>query len=205
MRVIGGEFRGRRLRSPGGTSTRPTSDRVREALFSILAARVGGSLALDAYAGTGAVGIEALSRGARRCVFVESSAGAVRVLRANLAALGLQARSRVLASPFARAATRLGAEEGPFDLVFLDPPYGPGELLRALRIASASGLVAPDGIVVAEHDAGLALPAAEGILRRRRTARYGGTCLSLFHPEPGPRAPAGGAAGVPVDSGGAGS
>ena len=180
MRVIGGEFRGRRLKAPEGDATRPTSDRVRESLFNILAGRVEGAAFLDAYAGTGAVGIEALSRGARACVFVESGRDVMKSLRWNLASLGLEDLSRVMPVPFARAAILLSEEGAPFDLIFLDPPYGPGELLRALRLASSRRLLAPGGILVAEHDESLSIPAAEGRLRLYRTARYGRTCLSFF-------------------------
>ncbi len=180
MRVIAGEFKGRRLLSPRGVGTRPTSDRVREALFDVIAPKVEGALFLDAYAGTGAVGVEALSRGASRSVFVECDRGALQALRANLAALGIEDRATVLAEPFARAASNLAREKARFDLVFLDPPYGPGELLRALRHTEARDLLAPGGLVIAEHDTKFLVPALERTLRRARTLRYGGTALSLY-------------------------
>ena len=179
MRVISGKFRGRRLQSPPGLETRPTSDRVREALFSILRDRVEGARFLDGYAGTGAVGIEALSRGASRCVFVESG-GSVAVLRGNLEALGVGDEAVVLTQSFVKAAAILGRGETPFDIVFLDPPYGPGELLRALRLAATEGFLSPSGILVAQHPTRLELPEAEGRLARARQARYGNTTLSFF-------------------------
>jgi len=179
VRIIAGDLRGRRLKSPRGESTRPTSDRVREALFDILAPRISGAVFLDAYAGTGAVGIEALSRGAERVVFVESEAAVARLLSENLGAFGLLPRSRLEEAPFARVARRL-ATDGPFDLVFLDPPYGPGEILRALRLCDVAGLLDEDGTLIAEHDAKLALPEREGSLLRSRANRYGGTMLTMF-------------------------
>src|SRR5262245_10181232 len=120
VRVIGGEYRGRKLRAPEGMTTRPTSDRVREALFDILARRVPGARFLDAYAGSGAVGIEALSRGAYECVFVENGRAAGRMLASNLASLGIADRATVLDLSFTSAAARLGGAGRLFDIVFLD-------------------------------------------------------------------------------------
>lgn len=180
MRVIGGRFRGRRLLSPRGEETRPTSDRVREALFNILAPHVEGAIFLDAFAGTGAVGIEALSRGARRAVFVERNRESARVLAENLRMLELEGSARIISRPFVRAVPRLAAEEAPFGLVFLDPPYGPGELLRALRLCSADRFMSRSGLVIAEHDSGLRLPEREGELALKRAVRYGRSTLSLY-------------------------
>ena len=180
MRVIGGEFRGRRLRAPRGITTRPTSDRVRESLFDILAPRVRGASVLDAYAGTGAVGIEALSRGADSCVFVESDRAAARIVAENIAALGLERRSTVVIRPFAEASASLAREGRAFDLIYLDPPYGAGELLRALRLCAGGGLLRPGGRLIAEHDARLATPEREDPLRLDREVRYGGTRLSFY-------------------------
>jgi 16S rRNA (guanine966-N2)-methyltransferase len=182
VRVIGGSFRGRRLHAPRGLATRPTPDRVREALFSILSSRVEGALFLDAYAGTGAVGIEALSRGARRCLFVESDAQALRALRRNLAGLEIEELAGVMGGDFAAAARRLPSAEGAFDIVFLDPPYGPGEIHRALRLCAAGELLAPSALLVAQHDARTEMPEREGRLERGRSYRYGSTRLTLYAP-----------------------
>ena len=136
MRIIAGRWRGRALVAPPGSATRPTSDRTREALFSMLASRLGdleGLAVADLFAGTGALGLEALSRGARSCTFVERDPRALAALRANVAALGAQGAD-------IRATSALGFRGGPFDLVFLDPPYRSGDGARAL-----SGLTAaPD-------------------------------------------------------------
>src|SRR5579864_9019628 len=118
MRVIAGEFRSRRLKTLAGLETRPTPDRLREALFNVLTPVIADAVFLDAYAGTGAVGIEALSRGARRCVFVEKNRAAIGVIRENLAALGLENRAEVYTSKAPPVLERVSA-----DIVFLDPPY----------------------------------------------------------------------------------
>src|ERR1700728_3128052 len=118
MRVIAGEFRSRRLKSLPGLDTRPTPDRLRETLFNVLAPRLPDCLFMDVYAGTGAVGIEALSRGARRCIFIEKNRAAVEVIRENIAALGLESRAEVFTSKAATALERVHA-----GIAFLDPPY----------------------------------------------------------------------------------
>jgi 16S rRNA (guanine966-N2)-methyltransferase len=180
VRIIAGELRGRRVRAPRGMATRPTSDRVREALFNVLAPRMKGACCLDAYAGTGAIGIEALSRGAMRCVFVESDAGVARILGENLRTFGIEDRTEVLVMPFARAASAMTIASGCFDIVFLDPPYGEGEIRRALRLCSPGSLLRRSGILVAEHDKRQAMPQTEGSLVLSRALRYGGTVLSYY-------------------------
>lgn len=178
MRVIAGRLGGRTLKAPRGRLTRPTSDRVREALFSMLG-DVAGAVVLDLFAGTGALGIEALSRGAARAVFVESDRAAVAVVKENLASLGLLGMAKVLSQPAARAVPEL-ARLGPFDLIFLDPPYAtladvPG-LCAALE---QRGAIGPEARVVLEHatrDAAPVLPA----LSREPTRAYGDTSLTIY-------------------------
>jgi len=142
MRIVAGEWRGRKLQAPAGDATRPTADRARETLFSMLASRLGsfeGLTVADLFAGSGALGLEALSRGAAHCLFVEQDAAALRSLRANLAALRAQTRSDVRAgSVFA-----LGAAKAPLDLVLLDPPYGSGAGAVALDKLARLGWIGP--------------------------------------------------------------
>lgn len=184
MRVIGGAERGRRLRAPRGLRTRPTADRVREALFDILGPAIRGMRVLDLFAGTGAVGIEALSRGAARAVFVERDREALRVLRANLAALGLdRARARVVAGDALASLPALGRSEAPFDLVFADPPYAGDLAARARAALAGGGLLAAGARLVVQHFAKSPLTTSAGALRAVETRRFGETALTFFRVE----------------------
>ena len=179
LRVVAGTFGGRRLDVPGGEGTRPTSDRVREAVFNALESlgAVAGAIVVDAFAGSGALGIEALSRGADRATFAEVDATALEVLRGNVDALGVADRARVVAGP-ARAAIAAG---GPWDLVLLDPPYafdGWDELLGDVAAA-----LAPEGLVVIESDREVPLLAS---LRGVRSRTYGGTVVQFARPSGAP-------------------
>jgi 16S rRNA (guanine(966)-N(2))-methyltransferase RsmD len=150
MRVIAGHYGGRRLRAPAGAATRPTSDRVREALFSILGARVADARVLDLFAGSGALGLEALSRGAAAATFVESGAAALAALRANVAALGAEAEIvRADALRWLRGAPAAARQ---YDLVFLDPPYRRAAELGTELSALLPPVLAPGALVVAESD-----------------------------------------------------
>jgi len=174
MRVIGGEFRSRPLKSLPGLDVRPTPDRLREALFNILAPRISGIVFADLYAGTGAVGIEALSRGAARAIFGEQNRAAVNVLRQNLKSLDLEARAQVLQG---RSTALLGGLRA--DIVFLDPPYAlEGEYESAL---TRLGARAPD-LVIVQHDVRMKLDPAYGELRQTRVLRQGDNCLSFYAP-----------------------
>jgi 16S rRNA (guanine(966)-N(2))-methyltransferase RsmD len=192
VRVVAGKWGGRTIHAPRGTSVRPTTDRVREAVFSILGDDVKGSVVLDLFAGTGAMAIESLSRGAAGAVLVESSAAALNALRANLAALA--AKDAVcLPLDYREAVRRLSAKGKTFDLVFLDPPYGKGLVGQAAELLSRAGILAPGAVVVAERasrDPGETLPAE---WRERADRRYGDTRITLYN-IPGPRgqAPPGG-------------
>ena len=178
MRVVAGRLRGRRLQAVPGSATRPTSDRVREALFAILGERVPGARVLDLFAGTGALAIEALSRGARSAVLVEQAAQAAAVIRANLRDLGLEGVAtvrRTRAETFVR-----GQRDGPFDLVFLDPPYAvPVGLLAGLLARLARGALAPGAVVVLEAAARSEAPPWPPGLLPDPPRRYGDTALHL--------------------------
>ncbi len=178
MRVIAGALGGRSLVAPKGLATRPTSDRVREALFSALGDVTSASV-LDLYAGTGALGIEALSRGATRAVFVENARPALDALRRNLDTLGLQASTVVLASPVLRAVRGLSSR-GPFDLVLVDPPYASlAEAVESIALLVDQRLVSDEARVVLEHASRDAAPGLKG-LRFERTRRYGDTSMSFY-------------------------
>ncbi|MBM4125011.1 MAG: 16S rRNA (guanine(966)-N(2))-methyltransferase RsmD [Nitrospira sp.] len=185
MRVIAGSQKGRRLRGPQGPGLRPTSDRVKEALFSILAPRIDHARFLDLYAGTGAIGIEALSRGAQAATFVEPHRASLRVLQANLQLCGLASKADVRACTAAAFLKRQTQAERPYDLVFADPPYDEIEDgLDLLSALGASAMIAPDCLVVLEHRSKLVVPPQVGGLVRLRQYRYGDTTLSMFSRQP---------------------
>jgi 16S rRNA (guanine966-N2)-methyltransferase len=174
MRVIGGEFRSRVLRSLPGMETRPTPDRLRESLFNVLAPEIGGATFLDAYAGTGAVGIEALSRGAARAIFIENNRAATQIIRENLAALGLLRRAGVLSGRVLQYLSHRTA-----DIVFLDPPYNlDKEYSEALRILGD----APPPLAIVQHDVRRVLEEIYGGLRRTRILKQGDNRLSFYRP-----------------------
>ncbi|ASV84022.1 RNA methyltransferase, RsmD family [Ochrobactrum quorumnocens] len=181
MRIVGGKFRGRALVTPTTNSIRPTTDRTRESLFNILAHsfpdKVEGGRVLDLFAGTGALGLEALSRGARYAVFVEESAEGRGILRQNIEAFGLQGLTKVLR----RDACKLG-EAGtmePFDLIFADPPYGRRMGEKALLSALEGSWLNPDALLVLEEDAEASLELDERFVVREER-NYGGTIIRLI-------------------------
>lgn len=166
MRIVAGRWRGRALAAPPGTKTRPTSDRARQALFDVLAhASWSPGLidltVLDAFAGTGALGLEALSRGARLAVFIENDRAAVAAIRTNISACGAEAR--VIAADV----TRVPAADRAADLVFLDPPYGQALIGRAVTALAAAGWITPDTLLVAESGRDEEPPSATGMLDTR--------------------------------------
>lgn len=186
MRIVAGRARGRKLAVPPGRDVRPTSDRVREALFSSLGRSVDGAHVLDLFAGSGALGLEALSRGAASAVFVDSARKALEALARNLSGTGFEALARVIPGDAFGALDRLAREGVRFDLVFLDPPYTSDLRSRALERLGSLDLLAPGARVVAEHPAGEGTAAIAG-LRIIGVKRYGGTSLTLMETpgEPG--------------------
>ncbi len=186
MRVIAGKFRSRPLRSLRGLDVRPTADRVREALFDVLAAgaTLENSVWLDLYAGTGAIGIEALSRGASNVYFVESSRRAAGLIRENLRTLGVEEGFEVLEQEVARALRRLDAEAVSCDFVFLDPPYRLSDAYEeTLGFLSQSRLLRPASIVMAEHHKRFDPGERIGALHRYRTLVHGDAALSFYRLE----------------------
>jgi 16S rRNA (guanine966-N2)-methyltransferase len=172
MRVIGGEWRSRQLKSISGEATRPTPDRLRETLFDILQARIEGATFVDAYAGTGAVGIEALSRGARHAFFLERDRVALAAIRENLASLNAMSRATVLSGGVMKS---LGLQTA--DIVFLDPPYAiEKEYGAALELLGTSA----NGLVVVQHSKWMKLAEEYGSLKRTRVVRQGDNELSFY-------------------------
>jgi 16S rRNA (guanine(966)-N(2))-methyltransferase RsmD len=174
MRVIAGEFRSRRLKSIPGDATRPTPDRLRETLFDILGPRIEGATFLDGYAGTGAVGMEALSRGVAYAFFLEKNWVALETIRENLASLRVERRATVVPGPVLLTLARHPAE-----IVFLDPPYSLEREYPAVLDLLAQD---PPRLTVVQHSVRLALPEEQGPLRRTRVVRQGDNALSFYAP-----------------------
>ena len=190
MRVIAGSLKGRRLKTPTWEGLRPTSDKLRETLFNVLTPRIPGARVVDAYAGTGALGIEAISRGARFAAFIEDDPRAAALIAANLAHCGIENVCAIIRAKVARTLETLGqtAAFEPFDIVLLDPPYAPArrepqgsigdnldDILRA-----AGGILTATGVVVLEHARRVPGPGAAGALTRTRTVESGDSALSLY-------------------------
>jgi len=182
MRVIAGTARGRRLRAGRGLALRPTADKVKGALFNIVESRfkLETAAVLDLFAGTGALGIEALSRGAAAVSFVEQAPASVRVLRENVRLCGFEDRTRVLPMSVRRALAQLARERACFDGVLADPPYERGLLESTLSAVAEHGSVRPGGWVIVEHHTSETPPAACGPLRLTQSRRYGKTGLALY-------------------------
>ncbi|SRR5581483_2860445 len=181
MRVIAGKYKSRKLIAPAGFETRPTADRLRETLFNIVAASVPDSVWLDLFAGTGAIGIEALSRGARMAYFVESSRKAARVIGANLAALHIEEGWEIIERAAATALRMLDSQAIACDFCYLDPPYRKmGDYEQVLGFLSQSRIVGVQTLVIAEHDKHFDPGEAFGSLRRSRKVQQGDGTLSFY-------------------------
>lgn len=180
MRVIAGGRKGQRLKLPAGTRIRPTAGKVRQAVFNILPHDLSGSRALDLYAGSGALGIEALSRGARFAVMVDSGRESARLIRENLTATHFSDRARVMVKKAGAALKLLAAEGESFDLVFADPPYRGEEALRVLKMLGELELLSEEAVVVIEHAPTLELPENSGLLDRFDQRRYGSAAVSFY-------------------------
>jgi 16S rRNA (guanine(966)-N(2))-methyltransferase RsmD len=183
MRIIAGTYRSRPMQAPAGLATRPTSDRLRETLFNVLTPRIQGAAFLDLYAGSGAVGIEALSRGAEHVVFVERAPTALKVLRANLVRLGLTDGFSLQTGSVGTYLRRMQTELKQFDLVFLDPPYDAAEEYAAtlgLLGGAAENLLSTGAVVIAEHRRKERLEENYGSLARTRLLEQGDAALSFY-------------------------
>jgi 16S rRNA (guanine966-N2)-methyltransferase len=179
IRIIAGTLRGRRIRVPEGDRVRPTADRVREALFDILGPAVEGARVLDLYAGTGALGLEAASRGACEVVLVERDRAVLSLLRDNVRDLGLVDRVRLRPGEVLRVLAG-SPPGGPFDLVLADPPYAEAECVRVLAALAGPGWLAAGATLVAEGEAREPIPAAPDPWRHVRRAEYGRVALDFF-------------------------
>ena len=189
MRIIAGKFRSRQLKSLKGMALRPTSDNLRETLFNVLGGLVVDARFMDLFAGTGAVGIEALSRGASEAIFVEKHPPAVALIKENLESLEIREGARVVASDALKALERLvkepSAANARIDILFLDPPYAEAEAYKTvLAFLGGANLLAENAVVIAEHQRSLDLPETFGKLERVRVLRQGDAALTFYRFRP---------------------
>ena len=185
MRIVAGKYRSRILKSLKGNALRPTSDRLRETLFNVLGPNVAGSRFLDVFAGTGAVGIEAISRGATQVVFIENHAPAATLIRRNLGSLEIQNGAQILLFDALRGLEKIAARhkptDAPFDFVFVDPPYAEKDQYdRVLGFLGAASFLSEGSLVIAEHRRSHVLPQRIGRLMQTRILRQGDAALSFF-------------------------
>lgn len=185
MRVITGKYRGRKLNTPQDYDIRPTSDKAKEALFSILANQLYDSRVLDLFAGTGSLGIEALSRGASYCLFADASGKSLKLVKENLEHCKVEEKTRVAAGDYKKILKNLAdrIEDGlekPFDIILLDPPYNKGLLPEAFELIKQGNILASDGVIVAEHRKEEILPEEISGFHRIKERRYGVVALSIY-------------------------
>ena len=178
MRIIAGEFRGRRLRSPADYSIRPTSDKVKEAVFSMIMPFINeNSVAMDVFSGSGNLGLEALSRGVDKVYFSDASKASVKLVKENIAICGAEDRAVILLGDFRSNISRVTEK---IDLYFLDPPYADGYILPAIDAILASGDLSDDGLIICEHDSHDVLPEQYETLEAIKIRRYGKTGITVY-------------------------
>lgn len=182
MRVISGTLKGRRLRAPSGMTTRPTTDRIRESVFNILAGSIRNQRVLDLFAGTGALGIEAMSRGAVSAVFMDQAKASLAAIRRNIRELGLEDQTRIIQWDIRKSLKCLVSDPQAFDLVFMDPPYETNSVAPALTALISSGTLAPGARVVIEHSTREPLHHPVGTLALADQRRFGKTLVSFMGP-----------------------
>jgi 16S rRNA (guanine966-N2)-methyltransferase len=181
VRVIGGERRGKKLLSVYGLATRPTANRVRESIYNIISSRVPEAVVLDLFAGTGILGIEALSRGARFALFIDSCSAPVETIRKNLIACRFEARAKVIQQDIQKGLRWLKNECPPFSLAFLDPPYQKALIGSTLAHLHDSGALSPNALIVVEHSASEPLPEILSEFKQIDQRNYGKTLVSFIH------------------------
>ena len=177
MRIITGSQRGRKLLTLEGLNTRPTSEKVKEALFSIIQFEIEGRRVLDLFAGSGQLGMEALSRGARECVFVDNDREAIRVIRQNAEKCGFTDRSRFFRNDYTTVLKRL---DDKFDIILVDPPYASSYYDKSLKLISGFDILAQNGIIVVESESNIELPESVGTIEKVKDYKYGRTKLTVY-------------------------
>ena len=182
LRIIAGTAKGHKIKTPKGIFLRPTSDRVKESLFNILSGMIAGADVLDLYAGTGNLGIEALSRGAGSAVFVDREPANCSLIRENLIHTKLMGNARIIRSDALKAIEKLSGERLKFDIIFLDPPYNKKIIEKALKYIENNDIIKKSGVIAAERDIDEEVPEKTSVLKLVRNERYGDTVLSFYRP-----------------------
>jgi 16S rRNA (guanine966-N2)-methyltransferase len=180
MRVVSGNLKGRYLKAVPGNSTRPTTDKVKEAIFNMIGPYFSGGLGLDLFAGSGSLGIEALSRGLDKVIFVDMDRKAVQVINENVRELGLEGKSEIYRNEASRALKAIIKRELSFDYIFLDPPYKKQQLLKLIELISGHNLLKDEGAIVCEHGSDIQLPESIGGLLQTRHEEYGIIGISIY-------------------------
>jgi 16S rRNA (guanine(966)-N(2))-methyltransferase RsmD len=183
MRIITGIAKGRVILAPEGLDTRPTSDRVKEALFNIISKKVPASKVLDLFAGTGNLGLEALSRGAETCIFAEKNNSTYKILEKNVDNLGFGGNCELYKMDAIELLSNLGKRNKKYDIIFLDPPYSMGLVEKSIELINKQMLLAENGIIISEHDEGENVQGNLGNLINYRTEKYGRTKIYFWHRE----------------------
>jgi 16S rRNA (guanine966-N2)-methyltransferase len=184
LRVIAGSAKGRALKAVPGMNTRPTTDKVKEAIFSMIGPYFDGGWALDLFAGTGGLGIEALSRGVERAVFVDLEQSSVNVIKQNVQAAGFPERAEIYRNESSRAVKALAKRGRPFGIVFLDPPYRMKEMDILMKELAERGLLEAGAVIVVEHDAGHRYPETIEDFEQMKCSQYGDTAVTIYHYRP---------------------
>lgn len=183
MRIISGKVRGLKLNAPKNDDVRPTTDRVKESLFNIINGHMIDSNVLDLFAGTGSLGIECLSRGASKCVFVDINKSSLDIVKSNIKKARLETESEVMNLDCKTAIDKLKIRNEKFDLIFMDPPYYEKLFVSSLQKISDSKILSEDGLVVVEHDTVEKIPDSVGELRKEKSRKYGNTTLTFYSME----------------------
>lgn len=183
MRIITGIAKGRRIKAPEGLNTRPTSDRVKESMFNILSNRYSFENVLDLFAGSGNLGLEAISRGAKKCVFIEQNKEAYNTLVENIKSLKFENNSEYYRQDAFVALEILSKRGEKFDLIFLDPPYGKGLVEQSIKLIDSKGLLRDGGVIVSEQDVNDVLPENINEIKRIRLEKYGRTTVAFWSKE----------------------
>lgn len=177
MRIITGDYRGRKLETPIGYDVRPTSDKVKEAVFNIIQQEIWGAVCVDLFAGTGSLGLEALSRGAKKCYFCDNSRESINLVKTNIKKCGASDKSVVLAGDYTKTLTRISDKA---DIFFLDPPYAAGLYEKCLEMIESLDLLSDDGIIIAEHGVRDYVPEQVGNLYLVKERKYGKIVVSIY-------------------------